>query len=108
VRSLQAGFAAHRGYSAMSFLRERRLMLARTRLLMARPGTTVAQIALSCGFEHLGRFSKRYRERFGENPSESLRRASPTQSERESRLSPAQNGQPTFGQRIDVKRRRKR
>src|SRR5262249_34115502 len=73
VRAIQVGFRAHRGCSPTEFLRQRRLELARTRLL-SRPGATVAEIALECGFEHLGRFSAMYRARFGETPAETLRR----------------------------------
>jgi AraC-like DNA-binding protein len=75
IRSIQAGFKSHRGYSPMAFLKERRLELAHKRLLGALPGTTVAEIALDCGFANLGRFSMSYRRRFGEAPSETLRRA---------------------------------
>jgi AraC-like DNA-binding protein len=74
VRSIHAGFQKYRGCSPMEFLRERRLMLARRRMLSS-PDITVAQIALSCGFEHLGRFSILYRARFGESPVQTLRRA---------------------------------
>jgi AraC-like DNA-binding protein len=73
IRTLTAAFRAHRGYSPMAFLRTRRFELARKRLL-ATPHATVAGVALSCGFEHLGRFSVGYRARFGENASETLRR----------------------------------
>lgn len=76
VRSIHAGFRTHRGCTPMEFLRQRRLELARTRLL-ASPGGTVTEIALACGFEHLGRFSAAYRARFGESPAETLRRAAP-------------------------------
>ena len=34
----------------------------------------VTRVAFEAGFWHLGRFSKLYRERYGENPSETLRR----------------------------------
>jgi AraC-like DNA-binding protein len=37
--------------------------------------STVAEIALDCGFEHLGRFSARHRARFGEGPAETRQRA---------------------------------
>ncbi|MDB6015110.1 MAG: AraC family transcriptional regulator, partial [Gammaproteobacteria bacterium] len=37
----------------------------------------VADIALSCGFVNLGRYARVYREKFGEAPSETLRKASP-------------------------------
>jgi AraC-like DNA-binding protein len=68
ARTLQLGFLKHRGCTPMEFLRDRRLMLARSRLL-SRSRSTVTQIALDCGFEHLGRFSARYQARFGESPS---------------------------------------
>jgi AraC-like DNA-binding protein len=74
VRAIQAGFKAYRGYSPMAFLKERRLELANRRFLGAPPGTTVAEIALDCGFAHIGRFSVTYRKRFGESPSHTLRR----------------------------------
>jgi transcriptional regulator GlxA family with amidase domain len=73
VRSIHAGFRRHRGCSPMEFLRERRLALARTRLLSS-PESTVARVALDCGFEHLGRFSGQYRARFGEGPADTRRR----------------------------------
>lgn len=73
VRSLQMAFRRHRRETPLGFLRERRYQLARRRLLS---GTypTVTSVALDSGFEHLGRFSAGYRERFGESPSETLRR----------------------------------
>ena len=58
----------------MAFLRARRLERAHTQL-SATPQRSVAEVALECGFEHLGRFSGAYRQRFGESPSETLRRA---------------------------------
>lgn len=74
IRSLQAGFRAYRDCSPMEFLRARRLELARKQLL-AGTAATVAQVALDCGFEHLGRFSAYYRVRFGEPPATTWRRA---------------------------------
>lgn len=72
-RSLQTGFRAQHGCSPMQFLRERRLELAHKRIL-SREGRSTTQIALDCGFEHLGRFSLEYRARFGESPSHTIRR----------------------------------
>jgi len=74
VRALAAAFRKHRGCSPMDFVRQRRFELARQRLLAA-PATTVAEVALSSGFEHLGRFSVAYRSRFGESAADTLRRA---------------------------------
>jgi len=68
VRTLQASFRKHRGTSPMTFLRDRRLDLARRRLVTA-PWPSITDIALACGFDHLGRFSHLYRQRFGESPS---------------------------------------
>jgi len=43
-------------------------------LLLSSPAGTVAAIALSRGFEQLGRFSLDYRKRFEESPREALQR----------------------------------
>jgi transcriptional regulator GlxA family with amidase domain len=63
------------GMTPTAFLRERRLELARE--MLGDPGlaTTVTSVALACGFGHLGEFSTLYRHRFGERPSDTLRRA---------------------------------
>ena len=55
--------------SPMRMVREVRLELARKEL--GRDGRgTVADIAMNCGFGHLGRFAQAYAERFGEQPSD--------------------------------------
>lgn len=74
VRGLQAGFHHELGQSPTQVLRETRLLHAR-RALRAQDGRTVAQVALACGFTHLGRFAGAYRARFGEPPSGTLRGA---------------------------------
>ncbi len=73
-RALQAAFRKRHGCSPMQFMRSQRLLLARQRLLARPPGATVTEIALACGFVHLGRFSVQYRAVFGEAPSQTLRR----------------------------------
>ena len=75
VRSLQQAFKSFRGVTPMAFLRERRLVRARQLLLTGGPTTTVAGAARSVAMPHLGRFAGEYRERYGENPSETLLRA---------------------------------
>jgi len=72
ARTLQTGFARHRGTTPMRFLRDRRLDRARA-LLLRRPDAQVTDIAAECGFSHLGRFAAGYRERFGESPSHTQR-----------------------------------
>jgi AraC-like DNA-binding protein len=74
VRALQAGFHDELGQSPTQVLRETRLLHAR-RALRAHDGRTIAQVALACGFPHLGRFAGAYRARFGEPPSHTLRGA---------------------------------
>jgi AraC-like DNA-binding protein len=76
VRALQQGFHELIGCSPMAYLREVRLNRARETLLSADPtsGANVTDIALDWGFMHLGRFSVEYRRRFGESPSQTLRR----------------------------------
>lgn len=68
ARALQSGFLAHRGCTPMTFLRERRLAHARA-LLRDAPHRTVSDVAIACGFDHLGRFSAHYRALYGERPS---------------------------------------
>lgn len=76
VRTLQAGFHQHVGVAPMEHVRIRRLAAARQDLLEADPdGTaTVAEVAHRWGFAHLARFAERYRQAYGEKPSETLRR----------------------------------
>ena len=75
-RTLFHTFRQRRGYTPMQFLQECRLNSAHAALLRSSPNQTVTSIALSCGFSHLGRFAKCYRERFGENPSATRRKSS--------------------------------
>jgi transcriptional regulator GlxA family with amidase domain len=58
-------------------VREVRMDQSRELLMQAGENDRVADIALSCGFVNLGRYAKVYREKFGEAPSETLRKASP-------------------------------
>lgn len=73
-RTLRDGFQQSRGLSPMQFVREARMERAREALLAAGSDVRVADIALECGFFHLGRFSVSYARTFGESPSETLRR----------------------------------
>jgi AraC-like DNA-binding protein len=72
-RRLQEAFQRHAGMSPMAYLREVRLGRAHDDLRHAPPGTTVADVAFRWGFVHLGRFAARYRARYGQSPSETLR-----------------------------------
>lgn len=75
ARSLYGGFRRWRNSTPMSYLRRVRLDLARKELQrIAREGGKITEAAGNCGYEHLSRFSKDYRARFGESPSETLRK----------------------------------
>jgi AraC-like DNA-binding protein len=71
---LFSAFRNARGYSPMEFLTEQRLQYARGKLQKSHPKASVLDIAVDCGFRHLGRFSQVYRKRFGERPSDTLRK----------------------------------
>jgi AraC-like DNA-binding protein len=63
-----------RGLSPMRYVRERRFSEVRRDLLLGDPRDSVTIIATRWGFSHLGRFAVEYRKRFGESPSQTLRR----------------------------------
>ena len=63
-----------RGLSPMRYVRERRFVEVRRDLLLADPRDNVTAIATRWGFCHLGRFAVEYRKRYGETPSQTLRR----------------------------------
>lgn len=76
LRSLQDGFGEHLGVTPMTYLRNVRLARAQEDLLACEPGarSPVTEIAYRWGFGHVPRFASQYRERFGESPSDTLRR----------------------------------
>lgn len=74
ARSLQLGFQKSRGCSPLDFARARRLERARLLLLTSDTVNTVSEVAHLSGARHLGRFSVRYRKRFGESPTHTLAR----------------------------------
>ncbi|RYX96229.1 MAG: AraC family transcriptional regulator [Comamonadaceae bacterium] len=74
-RTLLEAFQRFRNHSPVQYLREVRLELAHRQLSAPEASSTVASIALDCGFLHLGRFAQAYRERFGQSPSATLQAA---------------------------------
>jgi AraC-like DNA-binding protein len=75
LRTLSGSFKKFRGYSPSAFLRERRLLGIRQHLLNSGPELTVSQIAYAWGWVSLGIFAKAYKERFGELPSQTLKKS---------------------------------
>jgi AraC-like DNA-binding protein len=74
--TLQKAFISATGLPPCQYFIRRRLNQARAALLAADPRESfVTNIAFEHGFTEHGRFSVRYRELFGESPSDTLRRA---------------------------------
>jgi transcriptional regulator GlxA family with amidase domain len=71
---LFSAFRNTRNYTPMVFLTEQRLHHARERLLKSESNASIASIALDCGFISRSWFSQVYRKRFGERPSDTLRK----------------------------------
>jgi AraC-like DNA-binding protein len=74
ARTLEAHFRRFLGVTPMTWVRQARLERARCALLVPDGRTSVSQVALDCGFTQLGRFAAQYCARFGELPSDTLRR----------------------------------
>jgi AraC-like DNA-binding protein len=74
-RTLFKHFRDFTGVSPMRYLRERRLDRVREELERS-ADASVSDVAMRCGFAHLGRFAAAYRSRFGESPSATARRGS--------------------------------
>ncbi len=75
-RTLQYAFRERFGLTPAAFLKARRLVIARQRLVRSlSEEKTVGDVAASLGFWHLGHFAADYRHAFGEAPSETLKRS---------------------------------
>ena len=75
ARTLHKAFCQHFGESVMAFIQQQRLERVQQKLLEADPQSmSVTEAAVENGFVHLSRFAAAYRCRFGEYPSQTLRR----------------------------------
>ncbi len=75
TRALSRAFKDRHGMGVIGFLKQRRLEAIHRDLLTAeRDSTSVTEVALRYGANHLGRFAAEYRRQFGEYPSDTLRR----------------------------------
>lgn len=78
IRSLARAFQQSCGTSPMQYVQK--LRLQRIRAELVRPAScdkTIADIAFHWGYRHLGEFNRKYRECFGEVPSETRQRNLP-------------------------------
>lgn len=74
ARTLSGGFRRFRGITPREFLSARRLEGLRADLETAPPNRTVTCIATSWGFANMGALANKYRQRFGELPSQTISR----------------------------------
>jgi AraC-like DNA-binding protein len=73
--SLREAFIKVVGVAPHAYFVRQRLNAVRHQLAQAHPDRqTVTTVALELGFTELGRFAQRYRDFFGENPSQTLQR----------------------------------
>lgn len=75
MRTLQENFRKCFGMSPRTWLLECRLENARRHLTFPDRPTSVSAVAYGCGFGDLSDFAAKYREKYGELPSETLRGA---------------------------------
>ncbi|TXI04728.1 MAG: AraC family transcriptional regulator [Rhizobium sp.] len=74
LRTLQDSYRKARGATLMDALQVARLEALRRHLLEGDPDLSVADAVFASGLGHLGRAAAIYRQRYGETPSETLRR----------------------------------
>jgi AraC-like DNA-binding protein/tetratricopeptide (TPR) repeat protein len=73
-RTLQRQFLGFLGKTPRQVLRDIGFERARRELLQGLPGEKIIDVAARCGFSHFGRFAVEYRRRYGETPSQTLKR----------------------------------
>jgi AraC-like DNA-binding protein/TolB-like protein len=81
-RTLLKQFKKCVGLSPLVYLRRYRLNAARHELLTEGSDEAITDIAIRCGYPHVGRFAGEYRRLFGESPSATRRRVRPQTADR--------------------------
>ncbi|GAB3104718.1 helix-turn-helix transcriptional regulator [Aestuariicella hydrocarbonica] len=72
TRSLYLHFKNFLGMTPMEYVKELRMERVRNELLSG-DANNIYKAATNAGFNHMGRFSRDYRQRYGENPRETLK-----------------------------------
>lgn len=75
ARALQYAFLKQFNCTPMQWVRQRKAEYARSLLLQGGESTTVASVAVQCGFANFSKFSLFYQTIFQEKPSETIKRA---------------------------------
>lgn len=71
-------FSREKGISPAAYIKQKKLIAIYERLSNPnKDSTSISQIALDFGFNHLGRFSSDYKKLFNELPSETVRKSRP-------------------------------
>ncbi|HEX5326772.1 MAG TPA: helix-turn-helix domain-containing protein [Acetobacteraceae bacterium] len=73
-RTLLRQFQRFVGLAPLAYLRRLRLNAAKSELANFRNNDAISDIAMRCGFSHLGRFATEYRQLFGETPTTTRQR----------------------------------
>jgi AraC-like DNA-binding protein/tetratricopeptide (TPR) repeat protein len=73
-RTLQRQFLTFLGKTPHAVLRDIGFERARRELLQGAAGEKIMDVAARCGLPHFGRFAVEYRRRYGETPSQTLKR----------------------------------
>jgi AraC-like DNA-binding protein len=74
ARSIFRHFRSSRGVSPLAFVKQLRLQRAKEMLERAELNPSVTETAVACGFSNFGHFASDYFKRFGERPSETIKR----------------------------------
>lgn len=73
TRALFVGFKTHLNTTPMRYLKDLRLDLVRDTLMSLKPHrASITTVAMDYGFHHLGHFCAAYKQRFGEQPRETV------------------------------------
>lgn len=73
-RNLQKAFKKHRNYTPLQFLKEQKLIKANQILKDPYLQSSIKNVAISVGIYDINRFGKYYFDRFGEFPSDTLKK----------------------------------
>lgn len=73
-RNLQKAFKKHRNYTPLQFLKEQKLMKANQILKDPYTQSSIKNVAIGVGIFDINRFGKYYYDRFGELPSDTLKK----------------------------------
>lgn len=75
ARSIQLKFKKYLNQSPFKYIEEQRLLSAYQLIAQCPQSKSVSEVALEVGFKHQGRFSVKFKARFGIHPSSLLKKS---------------------------------